>query len=154
MIVAEPISLVELESVNVIVVTPLPVRSPLTETGVPEVGTGDGEMIGPAGFAVTLYGVVPPMTMNWKVLPVQAVFVTDAGLTVNVVAGGVPLALPNWFVSNGDAPPGMVRPVASVIAYCMLTKQAPFVVAVKLPPLMATRFVESDTTPGNVAATV
>jgi hypothetical protein len=146
--------LVALESVNVIVVTPLPVRSPLTETGVPEVGTGDGEMIGPAGFAVTLYGAVPPTTMNWNVLPVHAAFVTEAGLTVSVVDGGVPLALPTSFVNNGDDPPGMVRPVASVIANCILVKHAPFVVAVKLPPFAGTKFVLSETTPGNVAATV
>src|SRR5207249_2206354 len=152
-IVAVAISLVELESTNVIVVTPLPVRRPLTETGVPAAGTGDGEMIGPAGLALTLYGAVPPTTMSWKVLPVHAVLVVVAGLTANALAGGAAV-LPTSLVSNGDEPPGMVRPVASVIANCMLIKHAPLVVAVKLPPLTRTTLFESDTTPGKVAATV
>jgi len=87
-IVADLTACGELESTNVIVVTPLPVASPLTETGVPDVGTGEGAMIGPAGLADTLYGAAPPTTTNWNVLPVHAAFVTDAGLTVITAGGG------------------------------------------------------------------
>jgi hypothetical protein len=142
-----------LESTNVIVVIPLPVASPLTETGVPAVGTGEGAMIGPAGLADTLYGGVPPTTTNWNVLPVHAVLATADGLTV-IAAGGGAAVFPGSLVSSGDEPPGMVRPVASVIAYCMLTKHEPFVVAVKPPPLVSTVAGEIVTTPGKVAATL
>ena len=128
----------------------------------PEVVTGVGERVGTIGGTVcgftaidALYGGVPPTMTNWNVLPAHADAVAVAGLIVRAGdTGGVAAAFPTSLVSNGDEPPGMVRPVASVIANCMLTKQAPLVVAVKLPPLTRTTLFESDTTPGKVAATV
>ena len=70
-----------------ITVSPLPVVSPLTPTGVPAAGTGDGEMMTPVvGLADTLYGGAPPRTMNENVLPVQAGLVSEVGLTVIVDA--------------------------------------------------------------------
>jgi hypothetical protein len=79
----------ELESTNVMTVSPLPVVRPLTGTGTPADRTGDVTITPVDGAAVTLYGAVPPTTTSWNVLPVHALFVIVAGETVIADEGGV-----------------------------------------------------------------
>ena len=133
----------------------------VTDNMPPAVGTGEGVSVGsPAGsggFTATdeLYGGVPPTITNWKVFPAHPVADATVGLIARSDGGEtVGEVCATSLVSSGPDAPGMVRPVASVMAYCMFTKQAPVVVAVKPPPLVATVLVERVTTPGNVSLTV
>src|SRR5215475_10109397 len=102
--VADADSAGELESTNVITVSPLPVRRPLTGTGVPGAGTGEVTITPVDGAAVTLYGALPPTTVSWNVLPVHAVLVSAVGATVIAPPPPPPDDLPNSLVSVGDDP--------------------------------------------------
>ena len=75
------------------------------------------------------------------------------GLTVSA-GGGMGAVDPSALVSVGEEPPGMVRPVASVMTNCMLVKQLPLVMTSKCPPLVSTGTPSSDTTLGNGTETV
>ena len=133
----------------------------VTDNMPPAVGTGEGVSVGSpgisGGFTATdeLYGGVPPTITNWNVLPAHALAEATLGLIARA-DGGVTVGevCATSLVKSGPDAPGMVRPVASVMAYCMFTKHAPVVVAVKPPPFVGTGTPPRTTAPGKVAATL
>ena len=120
----------------------------------PAVGTGDGRDDRPSGARgdAVRRGAADD---DERERLARAIAAGDGGRAdVSVVLGGGAV-VPGQLVRQHaeTSPPGIMRPVASLIANCMLTKHAPLVVAVKLPPFVVTGTPESDTTPEKVAAT-
>ena len=149
----------ELESYAVIVVCAGDVM-PLTVTACPAPmpvcgdSTTDVELV--VELVTTEKGAVPPVSRNWnELVGTQFALAIALGVATSAVGGGGAGAfVPTWLVTVGYAPPGIVRPVASVITYVRLMKQAPLVVVVNAPPLFCTGTPPSVTVCGKLTATL
>ena len=105
--------------------------------------------------AVTLYGVVPPVTRNWNVFPAHvtvgacAVGVMTSAVGVGGVGGVGTVAVPKMLLSCAV----VCRPTESTIVNTFGSTQVPLVTASKNPPDALTVELTSATAFGNVDAT-